>query len=317
MAPLEDIIQPAPLGPPRLGLYATVPVHDVTIDPATGAVTGGDARDVNGDAWRGAAVTFLPEPCGGEGGTFDPSCGSQAVNIAGDSRSVGVIEHFTAFGIYEPERCSALGYGGVDVLARADRAMLYDEPKQAERELWKGTQAQAMGATANRWLARTVAGPNTDANGNLASWPPAVTQLNAGAATEVVRALGDLEMAIASGRSGGRCLIHASRRTVSYWIYKQLLYRAGNLLLTVASDTLVVSGEGYDGSSPAGAVDATHNTAWAYATGPIEVYRSQAQTTEASHPDLRLNNTRVAIASRQVAFVIDPCVYVGVNITHT
>jgi hypothetical protein len=311
VAPLEDIVQPTPLQPPRLSLLASVPVYEVILTDGGGESDTSTARTVSGDVWRTAALTFTPEPCGGEGGTYDPSCGPTTVDISGDKSTVKTPEHFHAFGVHEPESCSTFGYGGLDTDQRSQRALALDEAKQVEREFWKGTRAQAIGGAflLNRWLARNVAEPIT---GN----PPAVTQLKGGVAQNPTRALAELEQAIANGRSGGRCLIHASRRTVTYWTENGHLYRVGNLLLTMASDAIVVSGEGYDGSAPDGTLDATGDTAWAYATGPIEVFRGPVEMLRPNSPELTGSNRRTSIATRKYALEVDPCVYVGIKVTH-
>lgn len=314
MAPLEDIIEPAPLAAPRLSLLAAVPVHDVVLDGNGQPNEATTARTVDGSAWREGALTWTPEPCGGEGGTYDPSCGGPVVDISGDKTTVQAAEHYHAFGVFEPESCSNFGYAGLDTNQRARRAITLDEAKQVERELWKGTRAQAIGGDflLNRWLARNVAGP-----GSGGTFPPAVTQLKAGVAQTPVRALAELEQEIATRRSGGRGIIHASRRTVTFWTRDFLLYRAGNVLLTVASDTIVVPGEGYDGSAPDGSVDASGNSAWAYATGSIEVFRGPVEVIGPMSPEQTTQNRRTSIAVRKYAFEIDPCVYVGINVSHT
>lgn len=299
MADMLEVVDPSPLGPPRLGLLASIEVIEAT-EP------NGNGTDLRG------GIKFVPEPCGGEGGAFDITCGV-TVDVSGDKSTVPSYETFPAFGVYEPESCSTFGSAGVNTNARAQRAMLLDESKQVEKELWTGTIAQARdGGAANssaRWLARSVA--------NASGFPPAVTQLNAGAATNIVRALADLEWAIAQGRSGGRGMIHCNRITATYWIREQLLYRSGNLLLTYASDTIVVPGEGYTGSAPDGtAMNANHNSAWAYATGLIRARRTPVETYDPASPELTANR-RTSIATRTYALEIDPCVYVGVNVTHT
>lgn len=297
MDSLKTVVDPSPLDAPRLSLLASVPViHEEDSGP-------------EGQRWR-AGITWTPEPCGGEGGTFDPSCGGPTVDISGDKSTVKVPEVYVAFGVFEPESCSTFGWAGVDTDQRARRAITVDEAKQVENELWKGTRAQAAGNLDNRWLARNVAAPD----GN----PPAVTQLNGGAATAALRALADLEVAIAAGRSGGRCMIHATRRTVTYWIHEQVLYRSGNVLLTVCSDTIVVPGEGYDGSAPDGTLPAANNnSAWAYATGPIEIFRGAVEMVTPNSPELTSSNRRTSIAKREYSLEIDPCVYVGINVSHT
>lgn len=295
MADLLQVVDPTPVGAPRLGLLASIAVVDET----------------NGDLRTG--IKYVPEPCGGEGGGFDVTCGV-TVDVSGDKSTVPPYESFPSFGVYEPESCSTFGVAGVDTTLRAQRAMLVDESKQVEKELWTGTIAQARdggAATSSaRWLARATAGPG--------GFPPAVTQLNAGATTPAVRALADLEFAIAAGRSGGRAMIHATRLTVTYWVREQLLYRSGNLLLTHCSDSIVVPGEGYPGTSPAGvAVAADHNSAWAYATGLIRARRTPVEVYDPLSPELTTSNRRTSIATRTYALEIDPCVYVGINVTNS
>lgn len=319
MAPLEDIIQPAPLAAPRLSLLAAVaPIREVVVGAGGVPTDAGTARAIDGSPWREAAITWTPEPCGTEGDTYDIGCGPLDLlnlDISGDKSTVRTPEHFYAFGVREPESCSNFGFAGVDTNVRADRAITLDEAKQVERELWTGRRAKlnaAAGATEylfNRWLARDTAEPLT---GN----PPAVTQLKGGVAQNPTRALAELEQAVASNRSGGRGIIHATPRTVTYWTENGHLYRAGNVLLTVARDTVVIPGEGYDGSAPNGAVDATGDTAWAYATGWIEVFRGPVQIITPQSPEFTTSNRRTSIAVRKYALEIDPCVYVGIKVTH-
>jgi len=298
MADLLEVVEPTVLGAPRLGLLSSIQVID----------------EPDGDLRTG--IKFVPEPCGGEGGAFDITCGT-TVDVSGDKSTVQAYEQFPAFGVFEPESCSTFGFSGLDTTQRAERAMLLDESKQVEKELWTGTIAQARdGGAANsnaRWLARNVAGPQSGG-----TFPQAVTQLQAGAAQPIVAALAELELAIAAGRSGGRCMIHCTRYTATFWQREQLLYRSGNLLLTHVSDTIVVPGEGYPGTSPAGAaVPNNHSTAWAYATGLIRARRTPVETYDPHSPELTTSNRRTSIATRTYALEIDPCVYVAVQITHT
>lgn len=292
MALLLDIVEATPTGPPRLGLLASIETID---DP--------NLR---------VGVTFVAEPCGTEGGRFDPSCGA-TVDVSGDKSTIPPIESYQAVGAYEPESCSTFGFNGVNVEQRAERAMSADLSKQVEKELWTGSissvmQGGAANAT-NRWLARNTAGP--------AGFPPAVTQLNAGAAQGIVKALADLEDTIASNKSGGRSMIHCTRRTATFWFREQLLYRVGNLILTHVSDTIVVPGQGYTGSAPDGSLDATKATEWAYATGLIKARIGPVQSVIPASPELTSANRRTAVSERLFTLEIDPCVYAGVKITLT
>jgi len=287
MPTLEQIAQPLPLAPPRLSLLNSIPVHE-------GADA--DAR-IAGQPWRDNAITWIPEPCKPTG-VFAPECGA-TVNINPGTSTVGAIQHAQPFGVYAAESCTNAGSAGVDVQERATRSLGLGEAALVEKELWTGTLSAAQGYN------------NKRLNDN------SVTQLNTGTATDPVRALGDLEYAIAGARSGGRCLIHCNRITVQYWIRYNLVYRSGNVLLTIGTDSIVVAGEGYDGSAPGGtAMPGTHASAWAYATGPIEAFRSTVDLVTPAGPEHTTSNRRTAIAKRLYVLEIDPCVYIGINVNH-
>jgi hypothetical protein len=115
--------------------------------------------------------------------------------------------------------------------------------------------------------------------------------LNSGAATGLVNGLALLEEAIAdTGRAG---VIHLSVGTAlaaSALGGGLLVADRGGCLFTV-NGTLVIVDAGYDGSAPEGETPSAGTVRWAYATGPVEVLRSE--------PFLVPNTLREAIDREQ------------------
>ena len=207
--------------------------------------------------WNGVAVYPFPsdlpdgwDPCPPE------SRGSEA-NAAPKSSGSGTTEaDFGALTVYLPITCSAFGIGDdAEFRNRAIIAMTAREAYEVEYEFWTGTTLPAT--------------PHlTDANG---------TVLNSGVATNLLNGLALLEEAIAA--TGIQGVIHATPGTVSAWSSTFQVFREGNQLIT-ALGTRVVPGYGYDGSQPENtSFSAPSGTeAWAYATGPIEMRRSDVFT---------------------------------------
>lgn len=109
--------------------------------------------------------------------------------------------------------------------------------------------------------------------------------------------LAALEDAIAT-QYGSLGVIHLTRYTAMKAIADDLVESRNGRLYTVLG-TPVVAGAGYDGSGPAEEVPAA-GTAWAYATGPVFVYRSEVFA-PSSRPGDTLNrgtNTLLAVAER-------------------
>lgn len=116
-------------------------------------------------------------------------------------------------------------------------------------------------------------------------------------AQDAIQAFGLLEEAVA--RHGGG-LIHAAPRTFSAWKANNLIEDKGGYIGSDL-DTPVVCGYGYVGAIPnAGPAPNSHQE-WAFASGPIEVYRDSAITTVPGDYDEALDrafNDVVFIAER-------------------
>lgn len=126
------------------------------------------------------------------------------------------------------------------------------ESAAVAREFWTGTELPD-----NPHLA--------DANADL---------LNGGAATGLVNGLALLEEAIAdTGRAGVIHLTVGTALAASALGNGVLIPDRGGCLFTI-NGTQVIVDAGYDGSGPPGH-DPTGTERWAYATGPIELLRSE------------------------------------------
>jgi hypothetical protein len=174
---------------------------------------------------------------------------------------------------------------------------------QVAGELWTGTLAQAQTPDLpNDYLANN---PDEIAGGQL---------------TANVDALSALDEALAGLSENGcgcgaRGWIHAPIPVVNDWLFAKLLRTDGTLYYSPAGN-IVVTGPGYDGSSPEGDIDESGLTAWVYATGPVDIRLGAPKLTPNSAPqgfDLELN-TFALWASRPFAATFAPCCHLGINV---
>ncbi len=212
-----------------------------------------DIPGVRHDATRelnGVVVYGYPEDVPG---LWEP-CSSGTFRTKSETTTVS-LPRFDAVGLSQPVTCSALsvnnnGNTWRDFAGRAEKVL--------EATLSYGVTkvlSQGVVGSANPFLGDS-----------------AVTKLNAGASTELSAALAYLEDAI--GATGRKGMIHATPATASAWaVY--LEDRDGDVKYTVANGTPVSISGGYQGGKANG-TSAGAGTAWAYATGPVEVWVSEA-----------------------------------------
>lgn len=127
--------------------------------------------------------------------------------------------------------------------------------KKVASELWTGDISTA----------------NTYGNAYLAGGSPNFVDLTPSSdVSPGIYALGALQAYLADCAEGGRGMIHANRQTVNMWAAQQVVRRDGPFILDMF-DNWIVADAGYDGSDPDGDVDASGDTAYAYATGLVDV----------------------------------------------
>ena len=203
--------------------------------------------------WRNGIALQGYSPQGASG--FDP-CGTGSNAIKTEGGSIPLPE-FGPVEIYFAETCTARVVGPEEqwFLNRATVGLGGTEEAAVENVLATGGAVSA-----NPHL--------TDAN---------LVQLNGGAATNPVEALALLEEQIGGTKKGG--LIHATPATVSYWSWYRLIQeptKQGELY--TLSGTPVVCGYGYIGAHPDGGATPSATEDWAFATGPVEIWREPAIT---------------------------------------
>lgn len=275
--------------PPRLA-------PTLTLIGASRTVLGDQSLDGGPVRWEGHGVTFRPLPCDPDFVPFVPGCGQFTLDLDAGRQGAAAGDSLVLWaGVACANSPSELTEGD----ARARQLLDVDRHRQLEYEFWTGTALQAaLDPTEEgeiRWLAQDGV----------------ATELETGTATPLTEALTRLQQALADC-GGGRGMIHATVRTAALWAGLGLLRREGGVLLDIF-DNLVVPGVGYPGSAPDGTVDATGDTAWAYATGIVETRLGPVEVNGGVDPTV--NDVHVVAQQPGMAYW-DGCCHVGINVDH-
>jgi hypothetical protein len=273
--------------PPRISL-----VSSAILDP----------RAASDERWV-AGFSYLPNGCN-DGELLGAQC---AVDISKDLEDPPAIVEYVPHAVIASARCSTLGLSGEDPEVYGARALTILEavtPKQLEAELWRGDRAQA-DSLPNNYLANAA---------SLENLSPGGSDVSPGA-----YALAALQEYLADCHDGGRGMIHAPRSVVTIWQVLGVVRREpGSNVLLDLYDNIVVPGVGYDGSDPDGNVDASGETAWAYATSMVEVKLGRAELLPgvgqiAAAIDRSTNDAEWR-AERPVAATWDGCCHAGIRV---
>lgn len=255
----------------------------------------GAARNVppSGDRWiNGAAVWPYPRDLPD---VFDPC---QSASSAGHTKDAGTPtgeETFASFNVLEGITCTTRSGIAVNNPAwqrRVKVALEAYEHWAIEREFWTGALRPD-----NPHLAQTLG----------------TTTLNGGATTSVKNALSLLEQEIAD--KGGNGVIHLRPAAFSQWEYESGgMIDVSNGVARTRLGTPVVPGVGYTGSAPDGTPPAT-TVAWAYATGPIEIRKTEPEVIPGSISEAtdRRQNTTTFRAERYVLITWDQRIHAAVK----
>lgn len=239
--------------------------------------------------WMYPCLTALPhDPCSGPTGTLDSK-------EEGD----GAGEQFAFYGYtaYASMICSSISVGTDwdGFASRVERAFEAVESAAVELELATGT-AVAVSPSYPAFA---------DSN---------VTVLGGGAVTPAI-GLRWLEYAIGQSQKAG--VIHAPPEVTAAWRADELVVH-DDFLFTLANDTPVVSGPGYQGVVPTGQGAVPSGDSWAFATGPVQLRRGDLIRLDTYKNSLdRSDNTVVVRAERDYLASWDPCVQAAVLIDWT
>lgn len=240
-----------------------------------------EGRWLNGVAVEGypSSVPSLWEPC--SDGTFRVKDEGEGLPSA----------RFDSVAVYLPVSCSAIGLRDAEeVLARKAEDVNDATLSYGVEELL----SQGVELSINPFFGDTNLVP-----------------LGGGAVTPDV-GLSWLEDAIGgTGRAG---MIHATPAVIAAWGFDKLETGAG---LTSTNGTRVVSGGGYIGADPVDESTPAAGQAWAFATGPVEVYIGPEVITTLAESLDRETNDIVFRAERYVVAEWDTALQVGVLIDWT
>lgn len=184
----------------------------------------------------------LHNPCSSGAGSYGTK----------DEGTPTVVVNFGGFTAYLPISCTTRGIG--DDAAFVNRA----------RVAFAAKESYAVELQLSRDYA-VIGNPHLTQGG--------LTALGAGAVTPY-EALALIENSIAA-ETAIEGLIHADPATVTAWAKDVLVVDDGGVLVTVANGTRVVSGAGYVGIHPADEAAPGTSQAWVFATGPVQVLRSE------------------------------------------
>ncbi len=195
-----------------------------------------------GGGWIGG---YPPGPAG----THDP-CSSGSMRVKDPAGDMGR-QMAGAFTVYLAGECTAQAVG-------PDESWLTDRLKLAFN-VYEGAAVERVLATGDghSTLGAYLGDTNMDA-------------LNSGGATDPQYALSLLEDQIALNGNG---IIHAPPSVVTAWASNYLVIQSRGQLRT-ALGTLVAAGPGYIGVTPEGQSAGSSGQAWAFASGPIALTRS-------------------------------------------
>jgi hypothetical protein len=227
--------------------------------------------------------------------------------IAG-AGSVNYYDEIKPFFIEVQEDRSALGFRGIDRVARIKRQLEATTQRAIEQELWDGAIRKAT------------------SHPNKALTSTGVVVLNGGTAVSAKRALSILEQGIAeASHAGEQGIIHATRDVVAILSSnsQMLFHNKEKDHLQTMGGTPVVTGSGYTGTGPDGATGATASVSnkWIYGTGTVRVYigdvdvvndnLGQAYDVAGNQNDMRLK------AIRPAAVYFDTSIHLAVRVDLT
>lgn len=240
----ESIDGPLPLAP----LYGLLQAAGA---PAAGVRIVTDADSAGVERWLNG-VQVYPYPVD-TGEVFDP-CATGSEFSAKSPGSPVPLPEFAAMTIVEPITCTARGIGNQDAYkARASVVLSAIESSIVAREFLTGDRFPAQPHLAD--------GAGAFPNGDTAtSFPNGLAYLE--------------ELIALTGRQG---LIHVSPQMLTSAAAKSGWWfdSKGQVIRTIAG-TVVIPDAGYaGGSQPTGHAAATGTEEWIYATGPIDIRRSE------------------------------------------
>jgi hypothetical protein len=265
-----------------------------------------DSHWQNGITWveRCGNGDTLYEECiavTGSGGSPTAQA-SMVANITQTNRGA------TSFACYAEFDCSPVGL--TDAQSIADTALTKVSAYQLEKAFWTGVA----GKTKTGNVAQTTVFPHLaasatllDPNDSTIVLQPTTSQAaSGGATTDVADGLGQLQSALASCYHGAG-VIHIPTTALPTFVAWDLVEDREGGLYTKAGNRVVV-GQGYPGTSPAGAVPAA-GTTWIYATGQVFGYQAPVEMGSLIELFDRSENTHHMVAQQVYVLGFECCLF--------
>lgn len=269
-----------------------------------------DVHWQNGITWeeRCPAASTLYDECIAITGTGGSPTGQASMSATFSRTYRGA----TSFAVYAEFDASPVGLLG-DAKSAAEDALARVEQYQVERAFWSGIAGAASGGVAQTTVYPHLAANTvmTDpANSNIVL-QTAASQIVTGG-DDIAVQLGNLEAALADCYHG-QGVIHIPPEVLPTMDGRKLVREVDGLLQTLKGNIVVV-GDGYTGSSPAG-VAVSSGTSWIYATGAVFGYRASVPVISNAVDGFdRIENTYRMIAER--AYVIGfECCHIATVVT--
>jgi hypothetical protein len=260
----------------------------------------------NGITWidRCGNGDTLYDECIAVTGTGGPPASGQAAlstNITQTNRGA------TSFACYVEFDCSPVGLQDAQTIA--DTALEKISGYQLERAFWTGIA----GKTTSGGVAQTTVFPHLAANTALNDpnstqtiilQPAANMAASGGATTDVADGLGQLQGALASCYHGTG-VIHIPTAALPTFVAWDLVEDREGGLYTRTGNRVVV-GQGYPGTSPAGAAPAA-GTTWIYGTGAVFGYQASVNIGTLIELFDRTENTHHMVAEQVYVLGFECC----------
>jgi hypothetical protein len=215
---VAEPVTPDQILEPRTGLFASA------IRPE-GPTRNADGRTV--PSWP-LGITYTREGCIGLSGLTNPC---ETLDL--EDPEPETLVKWMPYGVWAGAICPVAGSPPNSLLddlsQKAQRRLLASSQKQVERELWSGILAQ-----------ENAGDPNWE---NL--WLTNGDATDLGTAESLLDGLACLVKYLGDTAEGTRGMIHMTTQVASLLTATNALYRSGNLLLTTATDDIVVAGRGY------------------------------------------------------------------------
>jgi hypothetical protein len=263
--------------------------------PALTLVSASRQPPTSGDRWiNGAAVWPYPRDLPD---VFDPCQSASSAGHAKDAGTPSTEETYAAFNVLEGITCTTRSVRNPEEWQRRVQVALEAYEHWAiEREFWAGALRPD-----NPHLAQAAG----------------TTTLNSGTAVSVRDGVARLEQAIAD--AGGNGVIHC-RPTVFSLLsgWEAVISDLPRGVAKTQLGTIVVPGVGYVGSKPDGTAP-TNTNDWLYATGPVEVRKSEVEILPESMAAAtdRLRNLTTFRAERYVLITWDQRIHAAVQVDRT